>query len=84
MDAARRMHLEITGKGDEVTARSKIGPVLTLRVPERDKRIRYNPESLLKIDPAKAYSAADVVTAAMKVFARDTQSGFNRFGSWHH
>jgi len=73
MDAARRMHLEITGTSGEASARSKMGPVLTLRVPERDKRIRYNPESLLKIDPAKSYSAADVVTAAMKVFARDSR-----------
>ncbi len=73
MNAAHRMHLEFGGTGDEVTVRSKIGPVLTLRVPERDKRIRYNPESLPKIDTAKAYSAAEIVTAAMRVFARDSR-----------
>jgi transketolase len=73
MNAAARMHLEIGGTGDEATVRSKIGPVLTDRVPERDKRIRYNPESLPKVDPAKSYSAAEIVTAAMKVFARDTR-----------
>ena len=70
MDAAEGMHLEISGTGD---VRSKIGPVLTLRVPERDKKIRYNAGALPKIDAAKAYSAAEIVTAAMKVFARDSR-----------
>jgi len=70
MDAAEGMHLEISGTGD---VRSKIGPVLTLRVPERNKKIRYNSGALPKIDAAKAYSAAEIVTAAMKVFARDSR-----------
>ena len=43
------------------------------RVPPRDKRIRYNPDLLPKIDPKKEYSAADIVTGAMKVFARDSR-----------
>lgn len=71
MDAAERMHLEIVGTGSDVTVHPKMGPVLTQRVPERDKRIRFNAESLPKIDAAKSYSAADIVTASMKVFARD-------------
>jgi transketolase len=37
----------------------------------RDKRIRYNPEELPRTDRKKSYSAAAIVTAAMKVFARD-------------
>ena len=41
------------------------------RAPPRDKRIRYDARLLPKIDPAKEYSAADIVTGAMKVFARD-------------
>jgi transketolase len=73
MDAADRMHLEFGGTGDQITVRSKIGPVLTHRVPARDKRIRYNSETLPKIDAAKAYSAAEIVTAGMKVFARDSR-----------
>ncbi|HEV2447418.1 MAG TPA: transketolase, partial [Candidatus Sulfopaludibacter sp.] len=48
-----------------------VGPVVARRAPSRDKRIRYNPALLPKIDPAGEYSAADIVTAAMKVFARD-------------
>ena len=43
----------------------------TRRVPPRDKRIRFEPAQLPKIDRAKQYSAAEIVTAAMKVFARD-------------
>lgn len=73
MDAADRMHLEFDGSGTDVIVRSKMGPVLTRRVPERDKRIRYNAESLPKIDEARAYSAADIVTAAMRAFARDSR-----------
>jgi transketolase len=48
-----------------------IGPVVTQRAPRRDKQIRYNPALLPKIDPKKEYSAADIVTGAMKAFARD-------------
>jgi transketolase len=71
-EAARAMHLDIDGsfKGDLPAI---IGPVLTRRVPSRDKQIRYDPAALPKIDPKKQYSAADIVTAAMKVFARDSR-----------
>jgi len=71
-EAARTMHLDIDGsfKGD---LPSIIGPVLTRRVPSRDKQIRYDPTALPKIDPKKQYSAAEIVTAAMKVFARDSR-----------
>ena len=50
-----------------------IGPVITRRVPPRDKCIRYDAGLLPKIDPAKEYSASDIVTGAMKVFARDSR-----------
>ena len=39
----------------------------------RDKQIRYDPAALPKIDSKKQYSAAEIVTAAMKVFARDSR-----------
>jgi len=71
METAERMHLEFSGKGSGVIVRAKLGPVLTHRVPERDKRIRYTVDALPKIDAKKAYSAADIVTASMKVFACD-------------
>ena len=71
-EAARMMHLDIDGtfKGDLPAI---IGPVLTTRVPSRDKQIRYDAAALPKLDAKKQYSAAEVVTAAMKVFARDSR-----------
>ena len=64
---ARDMHLELPACSQVV------GPVVTRTVPPRNKRIRCNPDLLPKIDPAKEYSAADIVTAAMKIFARDSR-----------
>ncbi len=48
-------------------------PAVTARVPRRCKAIRYDPAALPKIDPKKEYASSDIVTAAMKVFARDTR-----------
>lgn len=74
LDSAREMHLEIDAVGgDWKTVRSVVGPVLTRRAPKRDKRIRYDAERLPKIDPKKSYSAAQIVSAAMNVFARDSR-----------
>ncbi len=74
LDSAREMHLEIDVAGGEWKAvRSVVGPVLTRRAPKRDKRIRYDTERLPKIDPKKSYSAAQIVSAAMNVFARDSR-----------
>ncbi|MGA7341298.1 MAG: hypothetical protein WBX18_11900, partial [Terracidiphilus sp.] len=74
LDAAREMHLEIElANGERKTARSVNGPVLTRRAPRRDKRIRFDPEQLPKIDPKKSYSAAQIVSAAMSVYARDSR-----------
>jgi transketolase len=72
LEAADAMHLEINfPSGGHPIVTSAIGPVLTGRVPKRDKRIAYNPELLPTIDARKSYSAATIVTEAMKVFARD-------------
>ena len=64
---ARDMHL------DSSDFSQLPGPVVSRRAPPRDKRIRYNPDLLPRIDPAKQYSAGDIVTSAMKVFARDSR-----------
>jgi len=45
--------------------------VVLTRVPPRNKKIRYDASLLPKIDRSKEYAASDIVTAAMKVFARD-------------
>jgi transketolase len=71
---ARQMHLtnRTVGCGG-LELSQEMGPVLLRRVPPRDKRIRYNAALLPMIDPKKEYAASDIVTAAMKVFARDTR-----------
>ncbi len=73
LNAAGNMHLDVEVGEPSLSIRSTPGPVLTTRVPARDKQIRYNPEQLPKIDLAKHYSAAEIVTAAMKIFARDNR-----------
>src|SRR5882724_2719098 len=50
-----------------------IGPVLTKRAPRRDKKIRYDAKLLPRIDKTREYSASDIMTGAMKVFARDSR-----------
>jgi transketolase len=67
LEAAQRMHLEVAG-GTVTTA---VGPVLTTRVPPRNKRIAFDPNLLPKLDAKKEYAASDIVTGAMKVFAKD-------------
>lgn len=72
LDAARGMHLDVDGmfKG---TLPAIVGPVLTKRVPARDKEIKYEAALLPKFDNARQFSAAEVLTGAMKVFARDSR-----------
>jgi transketolase N-terminal domain/subunit/transketolase C-terminal domain/subunit len=50
-----------------------IGPVLTKRAAPRDKKIPYDAASLPRISKAREYSASDIVTSAMKIFARDSR-----------
>jgi transketolase len=68
---ARGMHLELDTRMEEVALRAAMGPVLLTRVPSRNKTIRYDASLLPRIDRSKEYAASDIVTAAMKVFARD-------------
>jgi transketolase len=63
-EAASRMHLDAGLK-------AVVGPVLTKRAPVRCKRIAYDPKLLPQLDRKKEYTAAEIVTASMKVFARD-------------
>jgi transketolase len=66
--ASREMHLDPTQHFASV-----VGPVITRRVPPRHKSIHHDAGQLPRIDPSKEYSAADIVTGAMKVFARDSR-----------
>src|SRR5271170_4584719 len=72
LDAAHRMHLEIDWDSPaRRTVTTVVGPVLTRRVPARNKRISYDARLLPQLDRKKEYAASDVVTGAMKVFAKD-------------
>ncbi len=71
VEFAGQMRLDVRRSADTLSLAQAIGPVLTTRVPPRDKRIKYDPAQLPVLDRAKEYAASDVVTAAMKVFARD-------------
>jgi transketolase len=71
-DIAAQMHLDVDRHASgESPLPHVVGPVLTGRAPVRNKRISYDASLLPRIDPAKEYAASDIVTAAMKVFARD-------------
>jgi transketolase C-terminal domain/subunit len=69
--AARQMHLATNrdGLGD---LEPVVGPVLTRRAPPRNKRVHYDAALLPRIDKGREYSASDIVTGAMKIFARDS------------
>jgi transketolase len=72
LDLARQMHLDVENDADgDRLFPAVIGPVLTRRAPARTKRVPYDASLLPRLDPKNAYAASDIVTAAMKVFARD-------------
>jgi transketolase C-terminal domain/subunit len=71
LDAAKQMHLR-TGRDSLGELTSEVGPVLTRRAPAHNKRIRYDASLLPRIDKSKEYSASDIVTGAMKIFAQDS------------
>jgi transketolase len=72
LDTARAMHLEaVQGSSGDISLPPSIATVQTRRAPGRIKRIRYDSGLLPRLDRSKQYSAGDIVTAAMKVFARD-------------
>jgi len=71
-EIARQMHLDVDrlSSGDE-SLPGVVGPVQTERAPKRNKRVKYDAALLPRIDPKKEYAASEIVTGAMKVFARD-------------
>ena len=73
-DLAGEMRLDARRTSSGALALSQvIGPAVTSRAPVRDKRIKYDAALLPTLDPVKEYAPADIVTSAMKVFARDTR-----------
>jgi transketolase len=72
VDVAGHMHLDtVRQPSGDLSLRSRMGPVLTERAPKRTKKVTYDSALLPKIDPTKEYAASEIVTAAMRVFARD-------------
>jgi transketolase len=72
LDAARSMCLDVVhNPGGGLSLPAAVADVQVRRTPPRNKRIRYDAGLLPKLDRTKQYSAGDIVTAAMKVFARD-------------
>jgi transketolase C-terminal domain/subunit len=66
------MRLDFARQGTgNPSLRAVIGPARTGRAPTRCKAISYDAAALPRIDPQKEYAASEIVTAAMKVFARD-------------
>ena len=66
------MHLILREDAGGLSAiETDAGPVVTRRVPARDKKVRYDASLLPRLEKGKEYSSAEVVTGAMKVFARD-------------
>jgi transketolase len=71
LDLAAQMHLDPERHGGTLPLPAVIGPVVTRRAPTREKRVAYDAALLPRLDAKKEYAASDIVTAAMKVFARD-------------
>lgn len=72
LEIAREMRLEPERSvAGDLALSQIIGPVVTTRVPRRNTRIEYDASLLPRLDRSKEYAASDVVTQAMKVFARD-------------
>jgi len=72
MEMAKAMNLEIVIHNHQAAEiRPIIIPVKTRPAPPRNKKIEYDASQLPKLDKTKEYRASDVITAAMKVFARD-------------
>ena len=71
VDAAAGMFLDTGSTRDGLSLAPVEIPVRTRRAPVRNKRIAYDAAALPVLDQGKQYAASDIVTAAMKVFARD-------------
>ncbi|MDY0096314.1 MAG: transketolase C-terminal domain-containing protein [Candidatus Vecturithrix sp.] len=68
---ARRMSLELDLSGKKGKVTPVFAPVRIKRAPVRPKAITYAAGRLPRLDPSKEYSAGDIITQAMKVFAQD-------------
>jgi transketolase len=70
-ELAGQMRLDAQRTSDTFSLAQVVGPVVTRRADPRNKRIEYDAALLPSVDRTKQYAASDIVTTAMKVFARD-------------
>jgi transketolase len=68
-DRAKAMNLSVEGAAKRIVPVP--GKPRSGRVPQRDKRISYDPEALPSYPPDAVVAANDVVKSCMAVFARD-------------
>jgi len=69
---AKGMNLNISIKdGKAIEVKEVVVPAKAKPAPRRNKKIAYDTSQLPQLDKAKEHGAAGVITAAMKVFARD-------------
>jgi len=74
MLSAQKMNLEIVVNNDKASNVNPIlSPIKTKPAPPRNKKIEYDARQLPKLDKTKECTANSVITAAMKIFARDTR-----------
>jgi len=74
MLSAQQMNLEIVVNNDKASNVNPIlGPMKTKPAPPRSKKIDYDALQLPKLDKNKEYTANSAITAAIKVFARDSR-----------
>ena len=64
---AERMHFKI----EKEKLANVVTTVKTKKAPARDKKIKYSPTQLPKLEKGKPYSANKVIELAMKAFAQD-------------
>jgi deoxyxylulose-5-phosphate synthase len=70
--AAKSMNLGIIVSNNQISGVKQIEvSVKTRKAAVREKRIEYNVEQLPKFEKNKEYRSNDVITGAMKVFAKD-------------
>lgn len=69
---AKKMNLVLgAAKSGALTVKPAKRKAKVKRAEKRDKKVSFAPEKLPVLDPAKQYTAQEVITAAMKVYALD-------------
>jgi transketolase len=71
LSLAKGMNLDVIIDETGKEIKPLVVSVKTQRAPVRNKKLAYDARQLPQLDPSQEYAASNVITAAMKVFARD-------------